>query len=87
MRNVGQQKRESATSSNDAREPSSESGQRRHRQLLGRLLWLKRSDFNSLRRAVTEQFAVNLVHLTLCELKAALALKDACEKVSSPGIQ
>ena len=74
-------KRESATSSNDASEPSSESGQRRHRQLLGRLLWLKRSDFNSLRRAVVEQLAVNLVHLNLRELKAALALKDACEKV------
>ena len=74
-------KRESATSSNYAREPSCESGQRRHRQLLGRLLWLKRSDFDSLRRAVAEQFAVNLVHLNLRELKTALALMTECEKV------
>ena len=42
-------KREFATSSDDA-----ESGQRRHRQLLGRLLWLKRSDIDSLRRADAE---------------------------------
>ena len=53
------EKRESAKSSNDA------SGQRSHRQLLGRLLWLKRSDLNllELKEAMALMTECEKVHL------------------------
>ncbi len=67
------EKRESATSSNDAREPSCVSGQRRHRQLLGRLLWLKRSYLNlrELKAALALMTECEKVHLEYSNLETS----------------
>ena len=62
-------KRESATSSNDA------SGQRRHRQLLGRLLWLKRSDLNlrELKAALALMTECEKVHLEYSNIRLEIS--------------